>query len=245
MRLIILGKEDVFVSMPTGAGKSLCYQLPAVVHEGITVVVSPLIALMHDQLEHLSNIDVTSETINSKMSAEERRRVLADLNSPSPATKLLYITPEQAATDFLKGLVQSLFERKLLSYFVVDEAHCVSQWGHDFRPDYLKLGWLRNLMPGIPCIALTATATAPVVKDIYKLLHLKEPVRTFKTSTFRPNLYYEVCLKEVLGDPYDDLVQFAAKSLSGIPESKDDSWVSMEYLKLISILINDFPLLQF
>lgn len=211
--------------MPTGAGKSLCYQLPAVVHSGITLVVSPLIALMHDQLEHLSDIGIKAETINSKMSAEERRRVVGDLKSNSPKIKLLYITPEQAATDFFKDLLEVLSGRKLLAYFVVDEAHCVSQWGHDFRPDYLKLGWLRPKMPGVPCIALTATATAQVVKDIYKQLHMKEPVQTFKTSSFRSNLYYEVCLKEVLTDPYDDLARFAIKSLSGIPETEDDCWV--------------------
>ena len=159
------GSQDVYISMPTGAGKSLCYQLPAVMHEGITIVVSPLIALMHDQLEHLSQIGVKADTINSKMSAEERRRVLADLNSAAPTIKLLYITPEQAATDFFKGLTESLNKRNLIGYFVVDEAHCVSQWGHDFRPDYLKLGWLRLKMPGVRCIALTATATAKVTVD--------------------------------------------------------------------------------
>ena len=148
--------------MPTGAGKSLCYQLPAVMHDGITLVVSPLIALMHDQLEHMRDIGVRADTIHSKMSADERQRVLVDLHSSSPKTKLLYITPEQAATEFFKCLTESLFERKLLAYFVVDEAHCVSQWGHDFRPDYLKLGWLRLKMPSIPCIALTATATPQV-----------------------------------------------------------------------------------
>ncbi|XP_025087537.1 ATP-dependent DNA helicase Q5-like [Pomacea canaliculata] len=223
---VVKRKDDVFVSMPTGAGKSLCYQLPAVVHSGITLVVSPLIALMHDQLEHLSDIGIKAETINSKMSAEERRRVVGDLKSNSPKIKLLYITPEQAATDFFKDLLEVLSGRKLLAYFVVDEAHCVSQWGHDFRPDYLKLGWLRPKMPGVPCIALTATATAQVVKDIYKQLHMKEPVQTFKTSSFRSNLYYEVCLKEVLTDPYDDLARFAIKSLSGIPETEDDCWAN-------------------
>ncbi|XP_076467711.1 ATP-dependent DNA helicase Q5-like [Babylonia areolata] len=223
---IVSGRQDVYVSMPTGAGKSLCYQLPAVMHRGITVVVSPLIALMHDQLEHLSEIGIKADTINSKMSAEERRRVVGDLHSASPQTKLLYITPEQAATDFFKGLTESLVERRLLGYFVVDEAHCVSQWGHDFRPDYLKLGWLRLKMPNIPCIALTATATAQVVKDIYKQLRMKEPVLKFSSSSFRSNLYYEVCLKETCGDPYGDLASFAIKALSGVPDSPDDCWAN-------------------
>ncbi|KAL8598755.1 hypothetical protein ACOMHN_033319 [Nucella lapillus] len=221
---ILSGNHDVYVSMPTGAGKSLCYQLPAVMHRGITVVVSPLIALMQDQLEHLADIGIKANTINSKMPAEERRRVIADLNSSSPQIKMLYVTPEQVATDFFKGLTDSLVERRLLAYFVVDEAHCVSQWGHDFRPDYLKLGWLRLKMPNIPCIALTATATEQVVNDIYKQLRMKEPVLKFSTSSFRSNLFYEISVKEMLPDPYDDLATFAIKCLSGVLDSEDDCW---------------------
>ena len=130
--------------MPTGAGKSLCYQLPAVMAPGVSFVVSPLIALMQDQREHMENLGIHSETLNSKMSAEERRRVLKDLNQDKPNTKLLYITPEQVDTDNFKSLTEMLMERRMVSYFVIDEAHCVSQWGHDFRPTYLKLGYFRS-----------------------------------------------------------------------------------------------------
>lgn len=222
---ILSGRKDVYISMPTGAGKSLCYQLPAVMHSGITMVISPLIALMRDQLEHLADKGILADTINSKMTVDERKRVLTDLNSKSPQIKLLYITPEQAATDFFKCLTESLYEKRLLAYFVVDEAHCVSQWGHDFRPDYLKLGWLRLKMPAVPCIALTATATPQVVTDIYQQLKMREPVLKFKTASFRSNLYYEVCLKEMLNDPYDDLAKFVIKALSGVPSlSEGETW---------------------
>ncbi|XP_060077639.1 ATP-dependent DNA helicase Q5-like isoform X2 [Ylistrum balloti] len=212
--------------MPTGAGKSLCYQLPARFGKvGVTLVVSPLIALMQDQLDHLDHLKIPSETLNSKQSAKEKKRVLGDLNSSKPRTRLLYITPEQAATDGFRTIVQSLIKKKLLRYLVVDEAHCVSQWGHDFRPDYLKLGQLRRKMPGIPCIALTATATSEVVTDIEKQLQLKAPVKKFKSSCFRPNLFYDVAMKEVIGNPYEDLNKFARTALNCLnAEDEIENW---------------------
>ncbi|XP_071552976.1 LOW QUALITY PROTEIN: uncharacterized protein [Panulirus ornatus] len=211
---VVQGGQDVFVSMPTGSGKSLCYQLPAVLAEGqVAIVVSPLIALIKDQIEHLQELRIVAESINSKMTSKERKRVLADLHCMSPNTRLLYITPEQAATDFFKGLLDQLYKYKKLSYFVVDEAHCVSQWGHDFRPDYLRLGFLRSKIPTIPWIALTATATAKVVDDIYVQLKLKKPVAKFKSSCFRSNLFYDVRFKDALDDPFEDLKAFVIKSL--------------------------------
>lgn len=219
----------MFVSMPTGAGKSLCYQLPAVASDGVSVVISPLLALMQDQLDHLKAIKIPSATINSKLTEKERKQVLADLNSSNPNTKLLYVTPEQVATNGFKSLADSLMKRKLFKYLIVDEAHCVSQWGHDFRPDYLKLGCFRKRIPGVPCIALTATATEQVLKDIIKQLKLKEPIAKFKTSCFRPNLYYDVRMKETLGDPYKDLSEFCLEALNRSQAQKEElleNWVS-------------------
>jgi len=207
--------------MPTGAGKSLCYQLPALVANGLAIVVSPLIALMQDQLLHLNQIGIPARTINSKLSAAERASVLADLqDADTPTTKLLYVTPEQVATSLFVSLADSLVQRRLLSYFVVDEAHCVSQWGHDFRPDYLRLGKFREKFSDVPCIALTATATLNVIDDILRSLHMKKPVASFKTSCFRPNLTYDVKFKELLESPSTNLLDFALKSL-GVSREDD------------------------
>nr|QNH68106.1 ATP-dependent DNA helicase Q5 [Brachionus koreanus] len=215
---------DIYVSMPTGAGKSLCFQLPAMVHKGISIVISPLIALIYDQVEQLKGKGILAESLNSKITVKQKKKILADLNSEKPKLKLLYITPELAAQDYFRELLFSLNKKKLLNYFVVDEAHCVSQWGHDFRPQYLELGALKEKLTGVPCIALTATATPNVVSDIYKNLSLKEPVKKFKTSVFRSNLYYEILFKDFLiEDPFDNLKKFIEKSLN---ESSNGSDVS-------------------
>lgn len=148
------------------------------------------------------------------MSAQECKRVIGDLTGDAPKTKLLYITPEQTTTPRFRAMVDKLRSKKLLSYFVVDEAHCVSQWGHDFRPHYLRLGELRQRMKGVPCVALTATATPDVVDDIMQSLKLLKPVAVFKSSCFRPNLFYDVAFKDLLDDTYEDLKKFAMQSLS-------------------------------
>ena len=215
---LFAGKRDVFVSMPTGSGKSLCYQLPALVRPGITVVVSPLLALIQDQLEHLDQMKIPAETLNSQITGEKRLAILANISSKKPTIKLLYITPELAATYNFQSICHSIESRNLLSLIVVDEAHCVSQWGHDFRPDYIKLGSLRTKFPRIPWVALTATATPHVQKDILESLKLREPVSIFKASCFRNNLFYDVIFKDLLEEPIQDLKDYAISVLTNDQE---------------------------
>nr|XP_046272322.1 ATP-dependent DNA helicase Q5 isoform X2 [Scatophagus argus] len=213
VKAVVRGHKDVFVCMPTGAGKSLCYQLPAVLAEGITLVVSPLIALIQDQVDRLKGLNIPACSINSKLPAAERRLILADLASSSPKLKLLYITPEMLASPSFQPCLTDLCSRGLLSYLAVDEAHCVSQWGHDFRPDYLKLGGLRARMPGVPCLALTATAPKNVQEDIVMSLNLRWPL-SFVTPVFRSNLHYDVIFREMLPNPYVHLYAFIKKALA-------------------------------
>ena len=170
------------------------------------------------------------------MNTKERNRVLTDLKYKSPATRMLYITPEQAATNTFHAIAESLNKRKLLNYLVVDEAHCVSHWGHDFRPDYLKLGNLRKKFPDIPCIALTATATPHVVQDILTSLQLRQPVSKFKTPCFRSNLFYDIKFKDTVDEPYADLKEFAMKALNTKPKEDIESidWVISLFASLVN-----------
>uniref|UniRef100_A0A8C1XCZ6 ATP-dependent DNA helicase n=1 Tax=Cyprinus carpio TaxID=7962 RepID=A0A8C1XCZ6_CYPCA len=214
VKAVLKGDRDVFVLMPTGAGKSLCYQLPALLASGITLVISPLIALIQDQVEHLKALNVPARSINSKLPSAERRQILADLESESPRLKLLYITPEMVASPSFQPCLSSLCARGLLAYLAVDEAHCVSQWGHDFRPDYLKLGDLRSRLQGVPCVALTATAPKRVQEDIERSLKLRSPL-VFTTPVFRKNLKYDVIFRDLLPDPYVHLLAFAKEALGG------------------------------
>lgn len=196
---LLNGQNDVFVSMPTGSGKSLIFQLPGVLHDRkVTIVVSPLIALIRDQIDHLKQLPINAATINSKQPDKERKRVLADLYCVNPSTRFLYVTPEQCATGTFKSLLESLVKYDKLAYFVIDEAHCVSAWGHEFRPDYLKLGKLRSLTgKNVPWAALTATASATVVEDILKQLKFEASrVKKFKIPCFRSNLYYDVVFRD-------------------------------------------------
>ncbi|KAL5270648.1 hypothetical protein ACHWQZ_G001374 [Mnemiopsis leidyi] len=205
-RTVFEGRSDVFVCMPTGAGKSLLYQLPATLLPGVTLVISPLLALIQDQVTQLKDKGIKALALNSKTKKSERISIMADLNLVSPTIKLLYVTPELLATDSFRSLMGDVRKRGKLSLLVVDEAHCVSQWGHDFRPDFLKIKDFR-ILNQCPCIALTATANKSVQKDVVKQLQM-EDVKTFTASVFRENLYYVVKMKDLLPSPFEDLMKF-------------------------------------
>ena len=181
----ILAGRNTFVIMPTGAGKSLCYQLPAIVSEGTAVVISPLIALMKNQVDQLNAFGINAQFLNSTLSKAEMNKVKKDtLNS---SLKLLYIAPESLTKeenlDFLK--------KANISFVAIDEAHCISEWGHDFRPEYRKIRGIVDNIGNLPVIALTATATPKVQQDIQKNLQM-EDANLYKTSFNRKNLYYEI-----------------------------------------------------
>ncbi|CAH0406945.1 unnamed protein product [Chilo suppressalis] len=221
VRAIARGVHDVYVSMPTGSGKSLCFQLPAMLQDNkVAIVFSPLLALIKDQIDHLTKSKIIAESINSKMTAKDRERVLNDLRSMKPNTRFLYVTPEQAATNTFKTLLEHLVKYKKVSYIVVDEAHCVSEWGHDFRPDYLKLGEIREKYKCIPWVALTATASAEVAKDIFTNLKLLQPVAKYKTPSFRKNLFYDIVYQNCIQDEIGHLLDFLKKCLGGDENAK-------------------------
>ncbi|KAL4612694.1 ATP-dependent DNA helicase Q1-like [Arapaima gigas] len=204
---LTMSGKDVFLVMPTGGGKSLCYQLPSVCSKGFTLVIAPLVSLMEDQLMYLKSISVSAVTLNASSNKEHAKWVLAAMTEKSTPFRLLYVTPEKIAkSKLLMSKLEKAYKAGKLERIAVDEVHCCSQWGHDFRPDYKLLGILKRQFPSVPLVGLTATATSGVLKDCQKILNVPNPV-TLTASFNRPNLYYEVRIKEASQeDSTDDIV---------------------------------------
>ncbi|KAI5179852.1 bloom syndrome protein [Nematocida sp. AWRm80] len=239
--------EDVFVLMPTGGGKSLTFQLPALLAPGITVVISPLLALIQDQIKNLLKKGIPALALNSALTKTERalamqllrytgsnvgsRKYAAHTEAQhTPLVKLVYITPETfVESKTLNSILSDLRAQNRLSRFVVDEAHCVSQWGHDFRPDYTQLHLLKERYPAVPITALTATATATVQKDILTVLRIKE-CRVYSQSFNRPNIKYSVVKKPA--SPIPEIVSFIQTYYPADPgiiyclSKKDCEWLA-------------------
>jgi len=204
-----LADRDLLVIMPTGGGKSLCFQLPALLKPGLMIVISPLIALMQDQVDALQDNGIGATYLNSSLSfseVQEREKQIFENK-----IKLLYVAPERLLGDRFQGFLNRLITQIGVSGFAIDEAHCVSEWGHDFRPEYRQLSQLRQQYPQIPIFAFTATATKRVQKDIIDQLRLHKP-SVHLTSFNRPNLYYEIIPKEKRS--YEQLLKFI-KTLKG------------------------------
>ena len=203
----VINKENTFVIMPTGGGKSLCYQLPALVLEGTAIVISPLIALMKNQVDAMrgiSSTDSIAHVLNSSLTKNEIREVMEDISAGK--TKLLYVAPE----SLIKEEYANFLKTVTISFVAVDEAHCISEWGHDFRPEYRNIKTIiERLGSNIPIVALTATATPKVQEDILKNLGMLE-ANVFKSSFNRPNLYYEVRPKTKNVDA--DIIRFVKQN---------------------------------
>lgn len=192
----VLAKKDTLAILPTGGGKSLCYQIPAVYFERLTLVISPLIALMQDQVQHLNQIGIGAASITSQVDQQSVVSILD--NCKSGKIKLLYVAPERLQNAYF---IQSLLELKL-DLIAIDEAHCIAQWGHDFRPAYLKINTIKEYFPTTPFLALTATATPKVQQEIINALGMKKP-NIFQTSLKRENLVFKVVFTQ---NELDDLV---------------------------------------
>ena len=205
----VIGGGDALVLMPTGGGKSLCYQIPSLVREGTGIVVSPLIALMQDQVDALTELGVRAAFLNSTQEWQVARDV--ERAFLAGELDLLYVAPERLLTD----RCLQLLERGRIALFAIDEAHCVSQWGHDFRPEYLGLSMLHERWPDVPRIALTATATAATRSEIAQRLSLDE-ARHFVSSFDRPNIRYRIVEKNEVRKQLLDMIQNEHEGESGV-----------------------------
>jgi len=197
----VLQQQNTLALLPTGGGKSLCYQLPSLMHNGVTLVVTPLIALMQEQVEKLQSLGISAAHISAGMSRSDVYRILN--NTAEGGYKLLYVSPERIQTSLFNEFLPVLN----LKLIAIDEAHCISQWGHDFRPDYLKIAELRRIFKKVPVLAVTASATVDVVQDIITQLQIKD-VTVFRQSFERTNLHYTVVYSE---QKYKDIAALLEK----------------------------------
>ncbi|XP_067915023.1 ATP-dependent DNA helicase Q1 [Heterodontus francisci] len=189
---VTMAEKDIFLIMPTGGGKSLCYELPAVCSTGFTLVICPLISLMEDQLMVLEQLNIPSTMLNSNSTKEHIKWVHDEMLNKSSKLKLLYVTPEKIAkSKVFMSKLEKAYHAGCLARIAVDEVHCCSQWGHDFRPDYKSLGILKRQFPNTPLIGLTATATNDVLEDVKQILCVPKCIM-FTASFNRPNLFYEI-----------------------------------------------------
>ena len=229
----VMQGEDAIVIMPTGGGKSICYQIPALIMEGVTIVVSPLIALMKDQVEGLRANGVQADFLNSSQSSQEQARVIERISEGK--SKLLYVSPEKLLSQDFYYLLMQL----KVNLFAVDEAHCISVWGHDFRPEYTKMAYLKKQFPHVPVIALTATADSLTQKDIINQLGLTDPKR-YNSSFDRPNLSLNVApgkdkFKAILGflrqRPHQSGIIYclSRKATEGLSEKLRNAGVNASY----------------
>ncbi|XP_021045191.1 ATP-dependent DNA helicase Q1 [Mus pahari] len=236
---VTMARKDIFLVMPTGGGKSLCYQLPALCSDGFTLVICPLISLMEDQLMVLKQLGISATMLNASTSKEHVKWVHAEMVNKNSQLKLIYVTPEKIAkSKMFMSRLEKAYEAGRLTGVAVDEVHCCSQWGHDFRPDYKALGILKRQFPNTSLIGLTATATNHVLKDAQKILCV-EKCLTFTASFNRPNLFYEVRQKPSSAEDFiEDIVKLINgryKEQSGIIycfSQKDSEQITISLQKL-------------
>ena len=189
-----MSQNDVFGCMPTGGGKSLTFQLPALLTKGVTIVIMPLVSLISDQMIQMRELGIRAEALSAKKGFKKQQEIFARILDQDPErAKILYLTPEKfSLSKYIFNQLEFLYQKGLIERFVIDEAHCVSQWGHEFRADYLELKKIKSSFPGIPVLALTATATESVRIDIIKQLKMAPDTLYFQSSFNRPNLFYQI-----------------------------------------------------
>ena len=201
----MLSGRDCLAVLPTGAGKSLCYQLPALVRGGLVIVISPLVALMQDQVLHLQRRGIPAACLHRGLDPARRRDLIERVRSNR--LRLIYLAPERLQVEATRQLLEDINDQGQLVGVAIDEAHCISAWGHDFRPDYRRLGQLRRLCPGVPLVALSATAAPRVRADLIRLLELRRPLIQVRSAR-RDNLSYAMRRRPV--DPMPEVLEALA-----------------------------------